>query len=108
MYHQWFIIFNLHKQLTSIKLNRLYVPFHFSGQQFPAGERTNRGLSYRVLQRVFLQDLGLQSRRGDAEVLQVCLHVWGADGQGDDKPGGPRTRAPITRSVRDPAVQEEQ
>lgn len=45
---------------------------------------------------------------GYAKVMSLWIHVRGADGQGNDRqdrgvPGGPDSR-----SVRDPAVQEDQ
>lgn len=52
-----------------IAINRIYG--WYSRQQFPAGERADRGLPHRVLQRDLLQDERLQPRRGHAEVLQV-------------------------------------
>lgn len=79
-----------------------------SRQQFPSGERTDSRLPHSVLQRVVLQDFRLQPRRGDAEVVQVRLHVRRADGQGDHQQGGPRAGAPAARPVRDPPLQEKQ
>lgn len=49
------------------------MPLPCSRQQLPAGERADRGLPHRVLQRDLLQDERLQSRRGDAEVVQVYI-----------------------------------
>lgn len=56
-----------------------------SRQQLSPSQRTDSGLSDRVLQRVLLQDLGVQPGRGDAEVLPLRLHVRRADRQGDNQ-----------------------
>lgn len=80
----------------------------YSRQQFLIGQCPDCRLSHRVLQRGILQDIRLQSGRGHAEVLQVCVHVWRAHRQGDDRPCGPRPGATAARSVRDSALQEKQ
>lgn len=46
-------------------------PLLCSRQQLPVGQRTDRGLPDRVLQRDVLQDERLQPRGGHAEIMQV-------------------------------------
>ncbi len=63
----------------------LFSLLFLSGHQLPACERSDRGLPNRLLQRVLLQDLGLQPRGGHAEVVQGRVHVRRAYGPGETK-----------------------
>lgn len=45
---------------------------------------------------------------GYAKVMSLWIHVWGVNGQGNDCQDRGMPRGSDSRSIRDPAVQEEQ
>lgn len=66
--------------------------------QFSARQRSNRRLSNRLLLRVVLQNFGLQSRRGNAEVMSLRVHVWRANRPSDHPKGRSMSRKPSIRT----------
>lgn len=76
--------------------------------QFSAGQRPDRGLSDRLLLRIFLQDLGLQSRRGDAEILSLCIHVRRNDRSAGHCQNWKQLRKPRPNAGGNTLVQKEQ
>ena len=84
-----------------------FVLFTCSGYEFPVGQRPDRGLPHRLLQRELLQDVGLQPRRSHAKVLQSGIHVRRVDRPKHHRPDRHRARATTTGPIRNFALQKE-